>query len=83
MQLDYVRMLELFENFNLSVGTLSIGGVLKCIKDLLESIDPLGRFLFNFPDMSVGPRANLLKNSESFEEMAFDIGGVALRHNQI
>ena len=83
MQLDYVRVLELFEDFDLSVGALSISSVLECIKDLFESVDSLGGFLFDFPDVSIGARADLFEDGKSFEEVAFDKGGVALRHNQI
>jgi hypothetical protein len=42
VQLDYVRVLELLENFYFSVGTLGISGVLEGIEDLLEGKNPFG-----------------------------------------
>ena len=42
VQLDYVRVLELLEDFYFSVGTLGIGGVLEGIENLLEGKNPFG-----------------------------------------
>ena len=73
VQLDYVRMLELFKDFDLSVSALGISRMLKGIEDLLEGKNPFGRFLLDLPDMSVGSRTYFFEDGKPLQEMALDI----------
>lgn len=60
VQLDYVRMIHLVQQSDLSESSLSIGGVLESIKYLLECNLRLSFSVNGFPYMPIGPTANFL-----------------------
>jgi hypothetical protein len=73
MEFDNVRMVELLKEDNFSKGSLSICGVLKRIKNFLESESIVCLLVCDFPDMSVCSAAHLLENSIFLENMFFHL----------
>ena len=53
MQLHDILVFELFEEHNLAVGPLGVGGVLERVEYLLQSHHFLSLFLFHAPHVSV------------------------------
>ena len=70
-QLHNVRVLELLQKHYLSVGSLGICGVLKCIKVFFESEGTMTTSLGHFPDDPVGPAAYFLDYFEALCDVAF------------
>lgn len=56
-QFDYVEVVELMQNRNLAVGSLSIYIILKSVKYFLESIVFSWLFMYDSPHMSIGATA--------------------------
>lgn len=77
-ELDDVRMVELLEDLDLSIGALRISCMLKGIKYLLKCKDALCGLLFHLPHMAVRPRAYLLQDVEATQDVALDEGSVVL-----
>ena len=55
VQFDDVGVLDLTQDFDLSVGALGISGVLEGIEDLFQGVCFFGVFFLDFPDMAVCP----------------------------
>lgn len=72
VQFDYVRVVQLMQQRNLTEGTLGISRMLKGIKDLFESDQAFCSSIDGFPYMPVGPAAYLLDELESFEHVFFN-----------
>lgn len=80
MQANDIRVVQLFQDFDLSVGALGVSSVLEGVEYFFEGEDSFGGFLLNLPDMPVGPRPHFFEDCEPLEDVAFDVGGVVLRH---
>ena len=72
MHFDYIGVIELMEENYLSVGSLSISGMLKGVKDLFQSHGLAGRFVSNFPDMAVRAATNLFDECIFFKDVGLD-----------
>lgn len=53
MQLYYIRVIELSQDFDLTIGALGVSCVLKSVEYLFECEDFFCIFLFNFPNVAV------------------------------
>jgi hypothetical protein len=77
-----VRMIHFFENWDLSVSSLSIGIMLKSLEDLLQSIKLVGFIVRrHLPNMSVRPWAELLDDLVFVLDMLVDL--LVVSHQRI
>ncbi len=83
IELDDIGVFGLFEDLDLAVGALGIGGVLEGVKNLFEGVYFFIVFLLDFPDVAIGARADFLDDIEATKDVAFDVGGVGLRHGDL
>ena len=83
VELDDIGVFSLFEDLDLAVGALGIGGVLEGVKNLFEGVYFFIVFLLDFPDVAIGARADFLDDIEATKDVAFDVGGVGLRHGDL
>lgn len=72
IEFNDVRVLDLSEDFDLSICTLGISSMLEGVEYFLEGKYLFGRFLFHFPHMTVSSRPNLLENVKSSMHMFFN-----------
>lgn len=68
-QFDDVGMIKLFQDFYFPVGTLGVCGMLECIEYLLQRQNSLRRLLLNLPHVTVCPRAHLLEDVETAQDV--------------
>ena len=80
LQLDDVRVAQLLHHCHLSVGPLGVCGMLKCIKDLLQTQNLLCLLVLDPPDVSVGSRAHLLQDVVFAGDVRFDACRVFIGH---
>lgn len=73
MQLDYVWVVQLLQQRNLSECSLRIGGVLEGIEYFFEGEGVASLLVSDFPDVSVGSTADLLLQAVSLEDVGFDL----------
>lgn len=66
-----VRMLQLPEEHDLSIGTLRIGGVRKSIEVLLQSLDLLALPVNNLPNMAICATTDLLDHLIVLKDVGF------------
>lgn len=66
-------MVELPQNGHLPEGPLCVCGILKGFKDLLKCVLLLGLDMLDFPNMPVGPTADLLLYDEPAEYVRIDV----------
>ncbi len=69
MQLHNVLVFELFEEHNLAVGPLGVGGVLERVEYLLQSHHLLSFFLLHPPDVSISSTTDLPHNLKPPEDV--------------
>lgn len=73
-------MIGLLQYFDLAVGSLGVGGMLKSIKYFFESVNFFCRFFLHFPYMAVGAGAYFFDYVKTPEDMTLNIGSVRLGH---
>lgn len=73
LQLDDVRVLELHEKHDFAVGTLGVGGIVKCVEILLESLDFFVFIVDYLPDMTVGTTADFLDDFELAQDVRLQV----------
>lgn len=77
VEFDDVRVLNLSQDLNLPIGPLCISRVLEGVEYFLQGKNLFGCFLFDLPDMSVGPRPNFLHNAKSSMNVVLDVSRLA------
>ena len=80
MELDDVWVDSLTQDFYLSVGTLSISGMLESVKYFFEGVNLFGEAILHFPNMPVGSRPNFLDNIEFPQNVTLDMACLGLVH---
>ena len=72
MQFYYIGVIKFMQKNDFPVGSLSICGVLECVKDFFECHGVSRLFVGNFPDMSVGSAAYFFDKRVSLENVGFN-----------
>ena len=73
MQLDYVRVVKLGQDHQLSIGSLSISGVLEGVEYFLEGVGGFGATIDGLPYMTVRPAAHQFFRFVKTENVLFDL----------
>lgn len=79
----YVGVLGLFENLDLAIGALCVGGMLKGVKYLFECVYFFGGFFLHFPYMSIGTGSYFFYDIKAPENMTLYVSGIRLRHERM
>lgn len=77
VEFDDVRVLNLTQDLYLPIGPLRISGVLEGVEYFFQGKNLFGCFLFDLPDMSVGPRPDFLHDVKSSMDVVLDIRRLA------
>ena len=83
VKLNDIGVFRLFEDLDFAVGTLGVGGVLEGVEDFFEGVYFFSGFLLYFPDVAIRARAHFFNDIEAAKDVAFDVGGVGLRHDDV
>ena len=75
MEFNDMFMFHLVEEWDFSVGSLCIGGVLEGVKDFFKGKCLMGFFIGHFPDMAVGSTSEKFFDIVEFDDMRLNVFG--------